>query len=1319
MAENAIEILIDVLAQEGIDSTDEFVKVLTSAIDKADVLAGSVDDLDASLTGLSKSGMSAESMAAAMATAMEDAGIQFKDVDGFVTILSKSLTELGAAGEKAAGGIDLTTKANEELIGPTDAATAAVERQGGAVKALGVSAAETEAALKGFRAGAVASAYEADAAVEDLGSGFARMTTLSNMATPALMKAATWAGVGLAGLAYEGIKQYTQFNKLITQTITQAGVAPSKMGFLTNLAESVAKSTGQNLDDVANSIYRAASGTASWNNGLGATKKQLTDIVTQVSKLNVLGNISTGAESEQASRVVTALINSNIRGVGRSPTAAAAFVNAQVGSGDIRMSDLVPAYGRGLLASAKANDMSAIDVASWVDTLTSTGQTGGIAGNYVKTGINLLAHPSAQGVDALAMLGIKPGEMENLISSPGGLVSALSTLKTGMKKLDPSTMAKFFFHEAGAVYPGGSGLTGAVAKLQTWSAGELSPKFIKDWEANKLTSKEQTQATDLILTKAFGGSKQFATIAAVLNNIGLVKGIKSHLIKEDNPAYLRAAEARAEATPAQQFKRMEQNLLVDLVNIGHTLTPLALKFGHIMTGVIDGLSKFKGVIYGFATLAGGLLAAAGISKMATLATHMAPFFGGAYNRLGSMAGQDSAFTRGMTNSADGGGFKLLNIYDAKKRGILSKLGGESIMANGLPADAAVAEGAGAESLSKDGTALNTTGMKQVVLLEKIAVNTGVTSAAVEEGDMTGMGGLPKVGGRGGAAEAEVARGEQLALGTGTLEPGTRFSAAYGGDAIALGHSSDQMINGIPYYMDSRTGKMRARLTVPETPPGSSTPRDASYYRDQNLGGVDMGMGQYGPPSPNPNVYVSDATPFAEDAATTVEKAAVPAAEDLGAGFAETLGGLAGGPMGMMAMMAAPMMIGALSPLIGKLGGLFSHLFGDSAAPVYNPHNKNPLDVTSAATKLSNATKTLRAYQREVKNKAGKETWVNNQSAMLANMPGYIAAHKAYIKAGGENAQALKDANAVDMTAYDYTYGSKHGTLNALEKAALKHSKGLVSHPGLGTPENPDPSSVYASQAQQKSALNKYVASLLTQIAPSSRGNLKNEIWKRVNKNGPGQFVEDYQNIGKMLGAQQSYYKKVFSDASTESAQQLAKNSPAFAAMETGGLFGNSSALKLNRSQMSSFLSDKKIGPRSAAEYLPQYANKYHQIMMTDQKALAAKGADKLTGDARQAFKDQEKEAQASLKKTDDLIREVRAAAKDTKLDGESVQKLAKENASALVASGLPQDIASALAGALSPYLKTSKSGGTGTNVTTANPSPGNLAGVVAAGSAGS
>ena len=125
-------------------------------------------------------------------------------------------------------------------------------------------------------------------------------------------------------------------------------------------------------------------------------------------------------------------------------------------------------------------------------------------------------------------------------------------------------------------------------------------------------------------------------------------------------------------------------------------------------------------------------------------------------------------------------------------------------------------------------------------------------------------------------------------------------------------------------------------------------------------------------------------------------------------------------------------------------------------------------------------------------------------------------------------------------------------------------------------------------------------------------------------------------------------------------------------------------MALNTSEMKHFLDNKHNTVAEAARWLPAYAHKYAVEALADNKALATKN---LPADARKFYQEQRAQAEEGLRKTDAMIREIRAAAKDTHLSGESVDKLARQNAAALVSSGLSQDIANDIAKALSPYIK--------------------------------
>ncbi len=589
------------------------------------------------------------------ADALKDTAGAAKDAEGAVGKLGDTMDEASVPTNRMAAavaklrdglggsteGLEANTGALQENADVTNESADSTERSVGAIRAqilalkeenaLLIETAERLAIMKDEQAAAALSmdAFDANASVM-----YGSLTTLSAMGTPAILKAATWGTLLAGGAAYEGIKQYMEFQKSITQTVTQAGVSPKWLPFLTGTAEKVTQLTGVNLDDVANDIYRVASGTASWNHGLGATKSQLAAIVKQTAQLQVLGNVAGGATSEQTARVMTAMVNANMRGVGHDPKLAAELVNAAIGAGDIRMSDLVPALGRGLMTSAKSNNLSAHDALTWLDLLTSLGTTGSVAGNYVKTGINLLANPSAQGAGALAMLGIKPGEIEGMLGSKGGLLEAVNTMRMAFKKFNPSAALTLYRNAEGVPYAGDEGKVAAIRKLETWAVGELPKSFVDKWEKGELTAKQQTYATDLILTKAFGGSKQFATIAALINNPNLLTGISNRITANENSSVYNRDVARALNTPSQQLHKILGNLQVDFVNIGKALTPAFLGLAHVVMETVGFFTRFKALGESLLWVLAEIVAMAGISKIAKLGLSAASLIGGTMTHMG-------------------------------------------------------------------------------------------------------------------------------------------------------------------------------------------------------------------------------------------------------------------------------------------------------------------------------------------------------------------------------------------------------------------------------------------------------------------------------------------------------------------------------------------------------------------------------------------------------------------------------------------------------------------------------------------------------------
>jgi hypothetical protein len=950
-------------------------------------------------------------------------------LDDAVIGLEDNLGKLDATAQAAAGSIDEVGASAGVSAANVDKLTAAAGKQSGEAKAAADSnkaLSDSNLTLGDTAKGAADSILsEADAAklatanlraqmiVQEelaanmaaansaLGSAYVGMSKLEALGTPAIMKAATWTVLGAGGLAYEGIKQYMNFNKLITQTVTQAGVAPSNMGFLSQTAENISKLTGVKLDDVANSLYRVASGTASWNDGLGATKKQLADITTSVTKLQVLGNVPAGAASEQAARVIVALVNSNLKGVGTNPAAAAALINAAVGSGDMRLNDLVPGIGRGVLQSAKANGMSAKDMLSWIALQTSMGTTANVAGNYVKTGINLLANPSAQGVLAEAMIGIKPGEMQGLISSKGGLQAAVAAFNAAVQHFNPSTSFVGYRTNIGNPRPGGTGEQAAINKLETWAVGEMPAAVLKQWQhggsaaSGGLTAANQQWITDLILTKAFGGSKQFATIAAITKNPQLLAGIETSIGNKSSQAYYNSSYAIAENTPSQRFDKAMAALTVDLVKAGKVMYPAVIKVVDGLVWFVGKILSWKPALYEIGVALTAIVGFAALVKAAELGKGAMSIYGGLLTRL-NPNGTSGSYFRNAYNVSSGKSTQV--ELGAAVRDLQ--------LAEGKVATATV------EGATKTTAAIGE-------LMTSAEADTARLQTTIIETSGGKLGGL----GRGlGATGAGGVAGEEAGV------------LAFRSDMSSLYKNGPQLGPVFPTRMGP-TSPMEELVGQGNSYGAASSilfQRDqaAMLYRQKGMTAASEFSGVGNGPSGYPEPYVlntpEDKFPGLGLLSTGAKDASSAAPSILSElrGLGGGALGLVGGPVGVAMIaatvlpMAMPYMIKGLSPVMGFLGHLFSGGRAAAALPVPSVVSYNTIQ--DATQKVNSIKKSIAAmlsggFDPSTASMAEKLQWWNlhqdlssalGTKAVVAKQNPYAVYKQAYALTNNANLNSL-------------------------------------------------------------------------------------------------------------------------------------------------------------------------------------------------------------------------------------------------------------------------------------------------------------------------
>jgi len=833
------------------------------------------------------------------------------------------------------------------------------------VRALEAATAAQETNTAATSAGSVA-AKDAAAGISQV---YDKLGTIGRMGTPAVLRAGTWSALALGGIAYESVKQFTSLNAELTQSITQAGRAANSMPFLQQTALDIAKKTGVSFSDVGNMIYRVASATAGWNNGLGSTNQQLAQMTRQVANLNILGGVAGGAPAEQAARVLGAVANANLSDVGRDPTKAAALINAGTGAGDIKQSELISALGRGLLASAAAHNVSGASAISFVDLLTTLGTPGSTAGQYAKTALTLMTAPSSQGAKAMAMVGVAPGQINTLLSGPGGIVAAAGYLKQALERFNPTTF--------NSKYKGATGYAGASALLENWGVGNIPAKVIAAWANGGLENMTAAQLgtenagangsavsgaewlntlQQLIITKAYGGSRSSATINALLNQFSSLQGIYSYVQEHSTASVYDAAVKRAESTPQAQFKQMKQSILADFVSIGQTLTPWALHLGNALKDLVGAITKYKPILLGVVGALGSFIALAMFAKGAQLLQGGARLLGGGYNMFGgfwsrrAMAAEEAGNTRrgAFYTGLGSGGTKLRAIADAYEK-------------------------------------------ESVGLLKQIAVN---TARAAEE-DL--MGGGPM--GRG----VKAAEGEAVAA--------AESGAMYGPQLSEVGMhgpflSETRNLSKMEEYAMMNPGKRIPRVLKKELQAAdrAAAAKGAAFAERSAAASsartLAAGESMIYAPGLKTGV-IGEATQVAEKGAVVGLEKAAPSIIGRVAGSAL---GFLGGPVGMMAMsMLLPMAMPFIGKAISGIGGFLGGLFGS--------HNGTNVVTTGGTTKtgvLANQTalqgeiiagqQQMAAYEKEFA--SGNYKNLSNYEQLKANMATWTSQQNYYTGAGG-------------------------------------------------------------------------------------------------------------------------------------------------------------------------------------------------------------------------------------------------------------------------------------------------------------------------------
>jgi TP901 family phage tail tape measure protein len=287
-------------------------------------------------------------------------------------------------------------------------------------------------------------------------------------------------------MGVEAGKMAMNFDAAMTRLVTQAGVAQGEMGTLKAGVLHLAGSLGADPDSLAESLFHVESNFES----TGITSQKALALVATATKGAKIG----GADLVDVTNALTAAVASGIPGAEDFDKAMGAL-NATVGVGDMKMSDLASAFSTGAVGSVKLYGLSIKDVGAALAVFGDNNMRGATAGTALRMVVQSLAVPAKGGKAALDALGLSSDTLAKDMQH-GGLNAAITDLHSRLVAMNPDmttwgdTLTQAFGKKAGV---GLNYLVGQFDKFESKfpALDEGANSFGKSWEITAGTTKQK------------------------------------------------------------------------------------------------------------------------------------------------------------------------------------------------------------------------------------------------------------------------------------------------------------------------------------------------------------------------------------------------------------------------------------------------------------------------------------------------------------------------------------------------------------------------------------------------------------------------------------------------------------------------------------------------------------------------------------------------------------------------------------------------------------------------------------------------------------
>lgn len=362
----------------------------------------------------------------------------------------------------------------------------------------------------------------------------------------------TYVTLPIVGIGVVAAKAASDFQQNMTLIQTQAGDTTDNIQQLSDQVMALSENGSKfNANQLATGLYHIVS--------LGLRGKDAIDALNASQQLAAVGN----SNLEDTTNAVAVAWKSGIDGAQNFGNAAASL-NAIVGAGNMRMSDLVQALGpTGLLAAAKTAGLSLNDVGS------AEAQLADMTGNAQESATHLrmllmqMVAPSAAAQKSLDSIGISSGQL-GIDLQEGGLPKAVSDLRQHLTDTFGPT---------------------ALTSLNTYfSILQNQGPDAADAFANA------SQGAADVVSKAFGGARSGSAALQLISGFdGLMQ--KEDQVKQSNKNF--AADVVAtQHTAAYKMSSDWSKMYDDMVKLGSAALPSIVNIFNAITNAVNGLTTW-------------------------------------------------------------------------------------------------------------------------------------------------------------------------------------------------------------------------------------------------------------------------------------------------------------------------------------------------------------------------------------------------------------------------------------------------------------------------------------------------------------------------------------------------------------------------------------------------------------------------------------------------------------------------------------------------------------------------------------------------------